>query len=57
MEATIIDQKQHRQARDPQMHRTKEGNPWYVSMKAHIGTVADGWLVYRVIGTAATSAT
>ena len=57
MEATIIDQKQHRQARDPQMHRTKEGNPWYFSMKAHIGTVADGWLVYRVIGTAATSAT
>jgi IS5 family transposase len=39
--------------RDPEMHQTKKGNPWYFGMKAHIGADADSGLVHTVVGTAA----
>jgi len=34
------------------MHQTKKCNQWHFGMKAHIGTVAQGY-VQKVIGTAA----
>jgi IS5 family transposase len=39
--------------RDPEMHQTKKGNPYYFGMKAHIGADADSGLVHTVVGTAA----
>ena len=39
--------------RDPEMHQTKKGNPWYFGMKAHIGADADSGLLHTVVGTAA----
>jgi len=39
--------------RDPEMHQTKKGNPWFFGMKAHIGVDADSGLVHSVAGTAA----
>jgi IS5 family transposase len=41
------------QARDPEMHQTKQGNPWYFGMKAHIGVDAERGLVHTVVGTEA----
>jgi transposase, IS5 family len=38
--------------RDPEMHQSKKGQPWFFSMKAHIGVDADSGLVYTVRGTA-----
>ena len=40
-------------ARDPDMHQTKKGNPWHFGMKAHIGVDAESGLVHTVVGTAA----
>ena len=39
--------------RDPQMHQTRKGKPWYFGMKAHIGLDVDSGLVHSVVGTTA----
>jgi len=39
--------------RDPEMHQTKKGHPWYFGMKAHLGADRDGKLVHTVVATAA----
>ena len=39
--------------RDPEMHQTKKGNPWYFGMKAHIGADRDSKRVHTVVVTAA----
>lgn len=39
--------------RDPEMHQTKKGNPWYFGMKAHSGVDRDRKLVHPVVVTAA----
>ena len=39
------------QARDPDMHSSKEGNQWYFGMKTHIGADAESGLVHTVRGT------
>jgi IS5 family transposase len=38
-------------ARDPDMHSSKKGDPWYFGMKAHIGADAESGLVHTVRGT------
>ena len=39
--------------RDPEMHPTRKGNPWYFGMKAHLGADRDRKLVHPVVVTAA----
>jgi transposase, IS5 family len=39
--------------RDPEMHQTRKGNPWYFGLKAHIGADRDSQLVHTVVVTAA----
>ena len=39
--------------RDPEMHQTRKGNPWYFGMQAHLGTDRDSKLVQTVVVTAA----
>jgi len=39
--------------RDPAMHQTKKGNPWYFGMKAHIGVDAGTGYAHSVSATAA----
>ncbi|EIK93335.1 ISPsy2, transposase [Pseudomonas sp. M47T1] len=39
--------------RDPEMHQTKKGNPYYFGAKAHIGTDDASGLVHSVVVTAA----
>ncbi|AZD22436.1 Mobile element protein [Pseudomonas chlororaphis subsp. aurantiaca] len=39
--------------RDPQMHQTKKGNPYYFGAKAHIGADEDSGLVHSVVVNAA----
>ncbi len=38
--------------RDPDMHQSKKGNPWYFGMKAPMGVDAHTGLVHTVMGTA-----
>ncbi len=40
-------------SRDPEMHKSKKGNQWYLGMKAHIGVDADSGLMHTVRGTSA----
>jgi IS5 family transposase len=37
--------------RDPEMHQTKKGNPWYFGMKAHVGVDAGTGYVHSVRAT------
>jgi transposase, IS5 family len=57
VDATLIaapsSTKNREDARDPEMHQTKQGNQWYCGMKAHIGADADSGLVHGVVCTAA----
>ncbi len=57
VDATILgapsSTKNRAKARDPQMHQTKKGKPWYFGMKAHIGVDARTGLVHSVTTTAA----
>lgn len=39
--------------RDPEMHQTKKGNPWYFGMKAHVGVDSQNKLIHSVEATAA----
>ncbi len=39
--------------RDPEMHQTKKGNPYFFGMKVHIGADAESGRVHHVPGTAA----
>ena len=39
--------------RDPEMHQTRKGHPWYFGMKAHLGADRDSKLVHTMVVTAA----
>ena len=39
--------------RDPDMHQTQKGNPWYFGMKAHIGVDSKTKIIHSVVATAA----
>ena len=45
--------KNAKRERDPEMHQTKKGNPWYFGMKAPIGADRDSKRVHTVVVTAA----
>jgi len=45
--------KNAKKERDPEMHQTQKGNPWYFGLKAHIGADRDSKLVHTVVVTAA----
>ena len=57
VDATLIaappSTKNLKKERDPEMHQTKKGSPWYFGMKAHIGADRDSQLVHPVVVTAA----
>jgi len=57
VDATIIaapsSTKNQDKARDPEMHQTRKGNPWYFGMKAHIGVDVNTGLVHTASATAA----
>jgi len=57
VDATLIaapaSTKNQKKERDPEMHQTKKGNPWYFGMKAHIGADRASQLVHTVVATAA----
>lgn len=40
-------------ARDPEMYRTKKGNPWHFGMKPHIGVDSQSWLAHSAVVSAA----
>ena len=48
--------KNQEKKRDPEMHQTKKGNPWYFGMKAPLGADRDSQLVHTVVVTAANAA-
>lgn len=39
--------------RDPEMHQTRKGKPWYFGRKAHVGGDLGSGLVHTLVGTAA----
>ena len=43
-------------ARDPEMHQTGKGNPWYFGIKAHIGADSRTKVIHAVVATAASVA-
>ncbi len=45
--------KNQQRERDPEMHQTRKGSPWYCGMKAHLGADRDSKLVPTLVGTAA----
>ena len=57
VDATLIaapsSTKNQKKERDPEMHQTRQGNPWYFGMKAHLGADRDSKLVPTVVVTAA----
>ena len=57
VDATLIaapsSTKNKEKQRDPEMHQTRKGNPWYFGMKAHLGADRDSKLVHTVVVTAA----
>jgi len=57
VDATLIaappSTKNAKKERDPEMHQTQKGNPWYFGMKAHIGADRDSKRVHTVVVTAA----
>lgn len=57
VDATLIaappSTKNKERQRDPEMHQTKKGNPWYFGMKAHIGADRDSKRVHPVVVPAA----
>ena len=60
MDATIIpapsSTKNASGERDPEMHQTRKGNPWYFGLKAHIGVDSQAGIVPSVCTTAASVA-
>ena len=57
VDATIIaapsSTKNTNKQRDPEMHQTRKGNPWYFGAKAHIGVDSKSGLVHSVCTSAA----
>jgi len=57
MDATIIaaasSTKNEDGKRDPEMHQTKKGNPWYFGLKAHIGVDSKAKIVHAMTATPA----
>ena len=60
VDATIISApsstKNAQKARDPEMHQTKKGNPWYFGMKAHFGVDSRTKLIHAAVATPANAA-
>ena len=60
VDATIIhapsSTKNRERQRDPEMHQTKKGNPWYFGMKIHVGADVNSGLVHTVSVTPAHAA-
>lgn len=56
IDATLIaapsSTKNEKVERDPEMHQTKKGNPWYFGIKVHIGADAETGCVHTVTATA-----
>ncbi|WP_315436557.1 IS5 family transposase [uncultured Selenomonas sp.] len=61
VDATIIhvpsSSKDATKSRDPEMHSTKKGNPWYFGMKLHSGADAGTGYVHTITATAAPTCT
>ena len=57
VDATIIEApsstRNRKQSRDPEMHQTRKGNPWYFGMKAHLGVNSETKLIHSVVATPA----
>ena len=57
VDATIIaapsSTKNKAKERDPAMHQTRKGKPWYFGMKAHVGVDLHSGIVHSLTGTAA----
>ena len=57
VDATILhapsSTKNREQKRDPEMHPTRQGNPWYFGRKAHVGVDSKSKLIHAVVATAA----
>ena len=57
VDATIIhapsSTKNEKKERDPEMHQTRKGNPWYFGAKAHIGVDSQEGVVHSVCTSAA----
>ncbi|MCG3202238.1 MAG: IS5 family transposase [Gammaproteobacteria bacterium] len=57
VDATIIaappSTKNKEKKRDPDMHQTRKGNPWYFGMKAHIGVDSKTKVIHAVAATPA----
>ena len=57
VDATIIaappSTKNKEKERDPEMHQTRKGKPWYFGMKVHVGVDAASGVVHSLAGTAA----
>jgi transposase, IS5 family len=45
--------KNREQQRDPEMHQTKKGKPWYFGMKAHVGVDSKAKIIHTAVATAA----
>src|SRR5712692_5957784 len=57
VDATILhapsSTKNREQQRDPEMHQTKKGNPWYFGMKAHVAVDSKTKIIHSAVATAA----
>src|SRR5471032_2477025 len=57
VDATLIaapsSTKNQEKKRDPEMHQTRKGNPWYFGMRAHLGADRDSQRMHPVVVTAA----
>src|ERR1700704_519695 len=57
VDATILhaptSTKNREQQRDPEMHQTKKGKPWYFGMKAQVGVDSKTKIIHTAVATAA----
>ena len=53
VQQTFTDMEYANKPRDPEMHSTKKGNPWYFGMKIHSGADAGTGYVHTITATAA----
>jgi IS5 family transposase len=57
VDATILhaptSTKNREQKRDPEMHQTKKGKPWYFGMKTHVGVDSKAKIIHTAVATAA----
>ena len=53
VQQTFTDMEYANKPRDPEMHSTKKGNPWYFGMKIHSSADAGTGYVHTITATAA----